>query len=154
MSSNTQHGEIVKKRQNSIEEFEKALFKKRDIYNGKILELVPMLNSLSTIGDMQTSVHNVRHEIFDELINNKLKIVKYESELKERKTTRIKQLRQLDQYKYDYREVENVVEGEFTEHFQRLGIFKIYIEYLQGCISEIDKLGYSIKTKIAIELGK
>jgi hypothetical protein len=146
--------EDVKKRQEKLEAFEKKLFEKRDIYSERILNLVPKLESLQLISDMQIEIHNLRHEIFEDLIKSKLRIVKFESELRERKINRVKQLRQLDQYKYDYKEVENIVETELSLNYQQLGIFKIYVDYLSGCITEIDKLGYSIKTKISIEYGK
>jgi len=143
--------EKVLSEEDKLKKLEETFDMERAKYSKKISALVPMIKELNTIAEAQVLMLSYRQMLVDELHKFRTVVYKHKSNDRNTKKLRIEYYKRNYDMKLDSKEMTEYINSDMTLRIQKIDLVENHISYILETISTLDKMGFAIKNKIAVE---
>jgi hypothetical protein len=134
-----------------VSELEQALETERGEFGVKINDLIPMLNRIDKISEAQVLMLSYRHMLVDKLIKYRAASYKKKANDQNYRKLRYEYYKTQHDVRLDYREINQFVDSDMALRTRQTDLLENQISFYSQCIETLDKMGFAIKNKIAVE---
>jgi len=134
-----------------VQELEEALERERGEYSTKIADLVAMINKIDKISESQVLMLSYRHMLVDKLIKYRASIYKKKANDQNYRKLRFEYYKTQHDLRLDYREINEFINSDMALRIRQTDLLENQIEWYKQCIDTLDRMGWAIKNKIAVE---
>ena len=134
-----------------VNDLDEALEKERGEFTGKIADVIKLIGHIDKISEAQVLMLSYRHMLVDKLTKIRGAIYRKKANDENYRKIRYEHYKINHDVRLDYREINQFVASDMALRTRQTELLQSQIDYYQQCIETLDKMGFSIKNKIAVE---
>ena len=134
-----------------VADLELALDTERVEFTSKMNELIPMLNRIDKISEVQVLMLSYRHMMVDKLIRYRAANFKKKANDQNYRKIRYEYYKTQHEVRLDYKEINEFINSDMSLRIRQTDLLENQINFYSLCIETLDRMGFSIKNKISIE---
>jgi hypothetical protein len=134
-----------------VADLELALDTERVEFTVKMNELIPMLNRIDKISEVQVLMLSYRHMMVDKLIRYRAANFKKKANDQNYRKLRYEYYKTQHEVRLDYKEINEFINSDMSLRIRQTDLLENQINFYSLCIETLDRMGFSIKNKISIE---
>ena len=134
-----------------VNDLDEALEKERGEFTEKIADVIKLIGHIDKISEAQVLMLSYRHMLVDKLTKIRGAIYRKKVNDENYRKIRYEHYKINHDVRLDYREINQFVASDMALRTRQTELLQSQIDYYQQCIETLDKMGFSIKNKIAVE---
>lgn len=130
---------------------DKKLTTEREHWNNEIKAIVKMLRHVTDVSEAQVLMLSYRHQMIDKIVDLKKLVSKQKGKYWESHKEVYRKYKTKYDLKLNSTEINDFIKADKKDHLYRIELLEGQIQYYQGTVDTLDKMGFAIKNKLALE---
>ena len=125
--------------------------KERTKVSKEVYENIGYLTKLTTLGQAQVNMLSLRQRLLEDNHTRLDHITKLRKEYRKKRALALEQLSSNQQYRFQSKEKDALVDGKISETKQWLEMFENQVQFFNDTMRTVDNIIFGLKTRLDIE---